>query len=126
MVSCAPTSRSAVRGLEGSFSKNANTLIAFDDFWVALEPVDWPRAIGGGAACSLLCPRVVLAFAALRDRETDSGVIVKPLPLEPPEDAVMPGKSDTRDDTAVSLALDRRPLRSGFVRRDELNMLALV
>jgi hypothetical protein len=85
MASCTPTSGSAVEGLEGSCSKNANTLIAVGEFSVAPELVDCLRAIVRGAACSLLCPRLALALATLRERETDSCVIVEPLPLEPPD-----------------------------------------
>jgi hypothetical protein len=73
-----------------------------------LEPVDCLRAIVSGVACSLFCLRLALARAARRERETDLG----PLGLDPPEVVMKPENSDTRDDKAVFLTLDRRPLRS--------------
>lgn len=50
---------------------------------------------------------------------------MEPLPLERPEDVLMPEKSDIRDDKAVFVALDRLPLRSGVAPREEVNMLEL-
>ena len=123
---CDSASGSAVVGLAGSCSKKSNTSIAGGEFGVAIEPVDCLRAIGSGAACSLLCLSLALALPARRERETDSWVIVEPLPLEPAENVVMPENSDTREDKAFFLVLDRRPLRSLFAPREVVNMLGLL
>jgi hypothetical protein len=115
-----------VKGLGGSCSRNANTLTEVGGVSVGLEPVDCLRAILTGTACSLFCLKLALACTACRERETDSCVIFEPLPAEAAEDVVMPEKRATRDDKAVFLPLDRRPLRSGFAAGEELNMLGLV
>lgn len=98
---CTPASTCVVGGSHGSCSKNANTLIEVGGFSVGIEPVDCLRATATGAAGSLFCPRFALTLAARRERDTDSCVIVEPLPVEPPEDVVMPEKRETRDDKAV-------------------------
>jgi hypothetical protein len=123
---CTPASTCVVEGLGGSCSKNANTLTEGGGSSVGLEPVDCLRAMATGAACSLFWLRLALTLSVCPERETDSCVIVQPLPVEAAEDAAMPEKRETRDDEAVFLALDRRPLRSGCAAWEELNMLGLV